>query len=182
MSDTTQFILTDGAGLDAHADTADIIVVRFSRREVEAGRVGDAVDRLMSLSDTARRVRRFEGAVMIEFADYDFDDREIPAIPECRDFFRAISENWSHWFHYLGKTNSKALEQISLAIALLVPVTAMPSSGATQRFMLDPHDIARVVRRLFVAMNALHQQHGFSESESQRISDEIVAVLDSAYT
>ena len=94
MAPCARIILTDGSSLENYVDEADVLVISFSRREVEACRVGDAVDRLMHLSDDPSRVKRFEGAVLFQFEGYDNDRREVTQIPECRAYFKALCGSW----------------------------------------------------------------------------------------
>jgi hypothetical protein len=88
MNERGRCVLTNGDGMDPYVDDADMIVVSFSQREVLSCLTGDAVDRLMQLSDRSDRVRRCEGRLLIAFEGYDHDRRELSEIAECRSFFR----------------------------------------------------------------------------------------------
>ena len=59
-------VTTDADGLDALAGAADVVVLRITRREIVAGRIGDVVDRLMVLSDRREHVQRHEGTLLLE--------------------------------------------------------------------------------------------------------------------
>lgn len=85
----------DADGFDAGADGADMAAVLFTRGEVEAGHVGNAVERLMLFSDDARHVRRFAGRMAIVFSGYDSDPRPLVQMPDCVRFFRGIDAHWS---------------------------------------------------------------------------------------
>ena len=182
MAPSARIILTDGSSLENYVDEADVLVISFSRREVEACRVGDAVDRLMHLSDDPSRVKRFEGAVLFQFEGYDNDRREVTQIPECRAYFKALCGSWNFWLHFLGKDHEKAIEQIGLMIALQTPLKALPPINGLHSFALDPNAMNNTVRRLFASMEVLHAQHGISASEHERIVKQTNAILDAAFS
>jgi hypothetical protein len=166
---------TDADGFDIGADGADMAAVLLTRAEVEAGRVGSAVERLMLLSDDARHVRRFAGRVVLMFSGYDRDPRPLVLIPECVRFFRGIDEHWSYWFHFLVPDP----EVLRLALLLRLDVDVRMQHGQRVGYGLRrPAQLADVMHRWFAAMNALHDAHGIDEAFNQSQSLAVVAALE----
>lgn len=74
----------------------------FTRRDVEQGRVGSAVDRLMDLSDTPLACARNCSRMRLAFTGYARDPQEIAQIPEIAHYFQAITAQWPYWMHFLS--------------------------------------------------------------------------------
>jgi hypothetical protein len=161
---------TDASGFDLHANGADLAVIVFTRAEIEACRVGSAVERLLLLSDDADHVRRFAGRVVLMFDGYDGDPRALPQIRECVRFFRSVDSQWSYWLHFLLPDP----EVLRLAVLLTVDVQVRARGRAQAGYALrDPAQLAEVLDRWFTAMNALHDAHGvdvaFNEAQTNAL-------------
>lgn len=161
---------TDVDGFDSQADGADLAVIVFTRAEIEAGRVGSAVERLLLFSDDAVQVRRFAGRVVLMFNGYDADPRALPQIPECVRFFRNVDSQWSYWLHFLLPDP----EVLRLAVLLIVDVQVSARGQVEVGYELrDPAQLAGVLDRWFTAMNALHDANGvdatFNEAQTAAV-------------
>ena len=75
---------SNGNHIDEEAVSADVIIIEFSKREIEVGQIGDALDRLYSISDNKDFFLKFEGRVDFAFEGFESDSREIYQIQECR--------------------------------------------------------------------------------------------------
>lgn len=158
---------TDADGFDSQADGADLAVIVFTRAEIEAGRVGSAVERLLLFSDDSAQVRRFAGRVVLMFNGYDADPRALPQIPECVRFFRNVDSQWSYWLHFLLPDP----EVLRLAVLLIVDAQVSARGQMEVVYELrDPAQLAGVLDRWFTAMNTLHDANGvdatFNEAQT----------------
>jgi len=88
-----------GAPNRATLPTLELI---FARRDVEQGKVGAAVDRLMDLSDTPVACARNCSRMRLAFAGYARNPLEIAQIPEIAHYFQAITAQWPYWMHFLS--------------------------------------------------------------------------------
>ena len=79
------------------------LILSFGRESVENFLIGDAVDRLMCLSDTAENTLNFCSKIAIYFSGYESDPREVWHIPECKRFVRKLNQEWPYFFHFLEK-------------------------------------------------------------------------------
>ena len=76
--------------------------LKFTRHEIESGRIGAAVDRLMGLSDTPLVAARNASQLKLAFAGYQHDAKEVAQIPEIAQFFQAVTAHWPYWMHFLS--------------------------------------------------------------------------------
>ena len=177
-------IYTDGAGFARMEDDDGkrLVIMEFSRQNVEAGLTGDAVDRLMHLTDTKSNTIAYEDLVCFFFSGYDFDPREIPDIPECRKFFQAVTELFPYWLHFL----IKAPETLNLAYSLLCQVT--PRHGDFTSLQGGPHsyeflikDIEQVRTRLNNAVKNLYAMHDIPDEHYDNMMLKVQALEQFSY-
>ncbi len=147
----------------------DLAVCAFSRREVESGLVGDAVDRLMQLSDDDVIARHLEARLVLVFDGYDDDPRELYEIPEAVRFFRAVTEAWPLWFHFLERRGPS----LGVAVRLLVD-TRVAERGALCRSDVDREALQETIMRMFDGMNGLHARLNLPTPHTCRATDDIV--------
>lgn len=167
--------MTDGERMDAHASTAEYIVLVFGRDNVDKGLTGDALDRLLTLSDSPELVRRFEDRVSFVFDGYDVDPREIYEIPECVQFFRALDAKWPYWFHFIDK-QPKAF---GLIFRLALDYELFAVKGQKRGFALkDPEQLRRKMLGWFSGVNLLYATHEIAEERNVALTDRVVAAFE----
>lgn len=153
-------IITDADGFDSAAQGVSLVVVSFSRREVTECRVGDAVDRLLNLTDSIEQSERFAHAVAIQFEDFDHDPRELFEIPEVVRFFRTLTEQWSAWYHFL--LDQPEVHQFTLLFALLCDVDVVRGQGQIATRFRSQEQVSAAEQQLERGAMALYQHHGWS--------------------
>ena len=167
--------MTDGPGFDAAAADADFVILSLSRREVEAGNISDALDRLLNLSDSATHVHNFEDRLTITIAGYDADPRELHQIPEVVSFFRRLSGHWPYWMHFLEKTGNT----VGLVFWLLCDVEVVVSGAGGVGFNFKSPDALRdMMLSLFAAQNALYEAHGLGEAANEAMTTKVMAAFE----
>jgi hypothetical protein len=172
MSDSP-FIFGDGSTLDDLASSVDALVLLLTREEIEAGRVGSAVDRLMTLSDRREHVLRFAQGVFIMVTGYDHDPRELPQIPEVVRFVRQIDAAWPYAMHFFE------IEGDSLALWLHMLIETRPLSHGPGRVYssIDREALSQSVRQHLDAVDNLHIHHQLDENEHATITRRISEML-----
>ena len=164
-----QITTADHIAEDAH--NADFIVVNFSRSEVEAGSLDDALSRLEVLSDSMDFVVKFKDQVSFCFDGYDADFRELYEIPECRNFMRQLNARWPYWFHFLEKGG----HSFAVLFRLLCETEVMRRLNGQIGFRFkEPKQPQQVALSLFVGINALYAAHGVERESNARASTESV--------
>lgn len=191
---TAQVMKTNAEGFHDLVHLADAVVIEFSREGVEAGLIGDSLDRLMLLTDSAEYLKRFESRVMFSFDGYNNDPREIYEIPECARFFGRITKAWPYWFHFIAKDSD------CVALLLLMMVSARQQESLDKKSMLNPEAAIREIHRRgeergvvldpevlgvvlqegFDGMNSLHDHMGVPGVTNMDISEKFGRALDTA--
>lgn len=168
------FIVGDSKTFHASVDDADFIVVEFGRKQVEAGLTGDAVDRLMLLSDSLEYVNKFKSEITFSFAGYDSDKREIYEIPECVNFLRKVTENWPYWLHF-AETRANTVKMLVL---MLSGSTVVERKDGMVGSTVNAEEFGNVLNRLFHGMNELHETYGISEDVNKELTHATLAAIE----
>ncbi|MFC6282103.1 MULTISPECIES: hypothetical protein [Polaromonas] len=90
------------------------IDLTFTRREVESGRIGSAVDRLMALTDTPMACAQNMSRLRLAFSGYNREPHEIAQIRAIAHFFQAITTQWPYWMHFLSPQADNMATLLSL--------------------------------------------------------------------
>jgi hypothetical protein len=171
------FTLTDGSRIDKDLADGDFLVMTFTRREVESGLIGDALDRMMSISDQPDFVRQFADRMTFIFEGYDLDAREIYQIPECVAFFRELSAQWPFFFHFLEKTKLT----FGLLFQLLCDVEVVAvGDGLTGSRFVDMDQVSAMASHLVEGLNVLYRVHGIDEEAFDVMVQKAVAAFERA--
>lgn len=168
-------ILCNAEGLAACAAAGDFVVLQLSRAEIERGLVGDAVDRLMILSDSAAFSHRYANSLAIEVAGYDEDPRELYEIPDVRAFFAALTTAWPYWLHFLEKDH----DALHVLLCQIVETKVVGrASGQVSARIQDLQELHTTLNRLFDAMNALYDMHGFTHTDNVAMTRSVMRTVN----
>lgn len=166
--------ITDADGFGRHSPRADLAIVVITRADIESLRVGSTVERLLLFSDDAMQVMRFAGRMVVQVEGYDDDPRPLLLIPECVRFFRAVDAQWNYWLHFLLPLP----DQLNLILLMLVDVLPLSRKRGEISYQLrDPEQLGHVLRRLFEAMNTLHETFDVPMSHNEAMTAAVVAAL-----
>jgi hypothetical protein len=174
MTSRPTLVLTDANGFAAlPAPPGSLVVLQLSRREIEAGLVGDAVDRLLVLTDSDQRARDLAQSLVLEFQGFDADPREVYEIPEIRRFVRALNGQWKDWLHFL--VDDATHQQYLLLMALLCDVDVIRNGAAISTAYRDLAQVAHVANGLVNALHHLHKRLGVPASRLDAIVQQYIA-------
>lgn len=107
----------------------------FSRKEIDRGLVGAAVDRLMSLSDTTSAVLHERSSLRLSFPDYLHDSRPLGDIQKIGNFIRKITTHWPYWLHFLAPEP----DNLAVFLTLIAKTQHEPAVGDKVRARLSIH-------------------------------------------
>lgn len=153
---------------------ATAAVCMFGRDDIERGSIGQAVDRLMQLSDDDDLARRLEGSVFLVFEGFESLPYEVWQIAECLDFFRAVTEEWPYWFHFLERDSGS----LGLAVRMLVDVTGVQSEDGVTNAAMVAERLDAILLRLFNAMGGLHERLGLDDAHTVESSRAVLKGLE----
>jgi hypothetical protein len=114
-------LLATGDNFARQALQAHYLVLAISRQEIERGRVGDAVDRLLQITDEPGLARHAADRLVLWVSGYDDDPRPLGQIPQVRAFFQQVHAHWPYWLAYLAPET----DQLPLLLSLLVEMRVM---------------------------------------------------------
>lgn len=97
-----KFIIGTADQLD-QAPMGALVILEISRAEIEAQNIASALERLHALCDTAETVMRHRERLLLSFAGFDGDSRELPEIPQVRTFVQRLAHEWPHWMWFLNR-------------------------------------------------------------------------------
>lgn len=158
----------------ASGELAPMAVLRFDRHEIERRNTHAALMRLRTFSGSAKAVSMMANAAWLEVQGYDTDTREVFEIPECRQFFQTLAEEWDGWFHFLEKRG----DSFRLFFALLVDVSvARRGALVTNFYFSDIDQFGRVLRHQFELMNRLYLQHNLSDEACRTMTGNVLAAI-----
>lgn len=157
--------ITDSGGMEYALDDVDLIIIEFSRANVDACLIGDALDRLMILSDSAEHTAKFTQSVVFTFQGFEDDPRELCEIPEVRDFMEALHGQWTYWAHFLAPLT----DVIALLYTLLLTPQRVSAAPGQVGFSVDMVEHAELTEHLSRAAALLHAQYQFPEAISEAI-------------
>ena len=177
MKSDSSLIFNNAAELEvalANDDVAPMIVLRFDRVEIKANTINDVLDRLCVLSNSGDAVRRMASSAMLEIEGYDTDPRELYEIPECRQFFAKLANEWKGWLHFLEKDG----DTVGTFFAFLADLKTEQRNEKTTFFHFrDLDQLENVMKRQFEHMNELYLQHGLSDDECRIMTTKVTAAI-----
>ena len=116
---------TDADGFAAMTPNA-LVILEVTRAEIETGLYSSALERLLVLNDTRENALLYRESLFLQVVGYDDDSRELPEIPEVRDFFTKLTQAWPHWMWFL----SRELGTLHLLVSLLSPILMHRKTGS----------------------------------------------------
>lgn len=133
----------------------------FERREVQSGRIGAAVDQLMSLSDSIDSCIAHRSSLRLTFPGYKDDPREIGQIPEIGRFVQSITRQWPYWLHFLAPD----VDNLGVLLTLVGSTGVRLYGDHLQRTSLTPQGV-ETMQHLVHCTLRLHEYMGLPASIS----------------
>jgi len=171
MSKKPKIIITDAAGLSENTEKA-FLVLAISREEIESGNFASALDRLHVMTDSAANVLRYRESMVFQVHGYDEDLRELPEIPEVRDYFKRLTQQWPHWLWFLFRGTGS----IALLLSLLCEIRVIRNvDGSFGTEFVRKNQIKDVLMDMFIRGNALFESYNISEDDAKDSADSAIA-------
>jgi hypothetical protein len=156
-----EFLRTDADGF-AKNTKRSIVVLEISRKEIDTCNFTSALERLMIMADSRENVLLYKESMVFHMQGYDADHRELSEIPEVREFFAKLSDQWPHWFWFLNRDHGS----LGLLLSLLCQVKIHRANGEFGVEFLDTAEMQMRVDDLLDRGTALFDAFDIAPSEA----------------
>ena len=136
------------------------------RREIEAGNIEPALERLTGLQDRDTAMALRQGVYFI-VDGYNDDPRELWEIPEVRHWIALLDARWPYWFFYLYPGHQSSLGFITFSLCPIVHTAKGPD--------VENKAFGEFLNRHYEAMNRISEWLGDSQEENARMTNSITA-------
>lgn len=157
----------------------ELVVIEFSRTDIEANYLDTALARLQVLVDDKEAADKWEGCATFFFSGWDDDPRETAEIPELRQWFGRLSRAFPYWFHVCEKEGDTVAHVFRL---LCTGHIECVNDGVVGWRFEDLQQLSGTMQVLFNHQNALYERLGLPEEMNQRVSEEIAQILENSLT
>ncbi|HRI15507.1 MAG TPA: hypothetical protein PLX89_21120 [Verrucomicrobiota bacterium] len=139
-----------------------LILYQFSRDKVERGDYSNFLSRFgLERLPRGEELARLMGGMAFMVEGYDFDSRELYAIPEVRRFYGAFHRAWPYWLYFCD------LNQDSLKTMILCCLPSLTSLASDARsrvgVKVDPTELLQFIAEDFAPMNLMCERARLSE-------------------
>lgn len=146
-------------------DPTDFLSILVSRQEIELQEFDKILAVLNGLIKDNEIIKKFYDRVDIGVDWYNDDKRELWEIPEVKQFFRILDNQWPYWFFFLTKLGS-GLKMITFCC---IETTKKNET----ELWIDPPTMENFLYRHFIAMNEVCDRIGMSEDENKDLTNKV---------
>lgn len=137
------------------------------RHDVLAYATGSVVSRLMALTDSQENCMSAMQRLTLVFEGYHDDPREVHQIPEIKSFFRAVTDQWPYWMHFLQPDP----DQVAVLILLLCDSDGLASDTMSVKGRItDAQQVWDCMSTMTRCTGLLHTSMGLRPSAMKAIT------------
>lgn len=164
--------ITDADGLMRNSAQA-IVVLTVSRNEVEQSNFTSSLERLLVLIDSPENMRLYRDSLIFDVQGYGADKRELPEIPQVREFFAQLTKAWPHWLWFLNRESGS----LSLLLACLCPVKVHRAPGRFGTEFIDLNALQSVLEDMYVRGAAICSSNGLARVDYEQSVEDALEFL-----
>ncbi len=138
------------------------VVLPLRREHLRAGDTKPLLEFLNLLLADAETVRAFRGRIGFDLEGFEDERREPEELPELRNYFRAISNEFPYWFWFM-ETRSPCLKLLFYCLCSAEWRTDIGSEHVLRKFSSD--DLERFMTKYTGAVDELKHRSGLSDAE-----------------
>jgi hypothetical protein len=150
----------------------DVHVIVVPRAAVEASSQARTLGAIHRWVASHRDPRDAARRLTLRFSGYERDPRELWQIDAVRAFVAGVDRAFPFWF-YVAELDTDFLKVLAFCLCR----SSVARSGVTE---LNGDDFGKFLAVHFAALNQLMSEWGLSESETRRISDEVVTYFETS--
>lgn len=141
----------------------EVIFYQFTRTAIQEGDFSNFISRFDPQHlPTGKALAGMMNGLATFVHGYDFDVREVYAIPEVRSFYQNLVSTWPYWLYFSN------LETEGLKIVVLCCLNSLQSvavkGNPNVQVAYDPSELLNFLGRHFGPMNEMCERAGLSES------------------
>ncbi len=163
---------TNADGLAANTKAA-VLVLEISRLEIESLNFTSSLERLMVMAETRESTLLYRESLLLMITGYDQDRRELPEIPQVREFMLRLTEEWPHWLWFLSREQGT----ISLLMSLLCVVKIHRAQGEFGIEFKNPKELSNRLVDLLERGTALFEAFDISPNLATQSAESALAAL-----
>lgn len=143
----------------------DFLSLLISRKEIELQEFDKILTVLNGLIQDVEIIKKFYEYVDIGVDWYSDDNRELWEIPEVKQYFKILDDQWPYWFFFLSKLSS-GLKMITFCC-----IDTIKKSDT--ELWIDPPTMENFLYRHFIAMNEVCDRIDMSEKDNKKLTNMI---------
>lgn len=172
------FVELSSPQFQAAHSKADLVRVKITLADLSSGRVGAVVDQLMQLSDTREAVLRWKNKLIIGVEKRPDDHRDVSEIPEVVHYFRALTNHWPFWMHYVEKDCGT----LGAVLRLLIGTERLRRADGQEHLVLTDADAVRAQSKwLYGRMKYLYRCHAMSGTDDTDMAMAITRAVNAMF-
>lgn len=149
-----------------------VIFYQFTRSAIEEGDFSNFMSRFgPEHLPSGKELAGMMNGLATFVHGYDFDMREVYAIPEVRSFYSSLVSAWPYWL-YFGNLETDGLRIVVLCCLKSLNAVAVKGHSSVQ-VAYDPLELLNFLSRHFGPMNELCDRAGLPELAIRQRTDRI---------
>ena len=152
-----------------------LLAIVIARESVVTGDTAPLLEKLGFLSESREAAMQWEGRLTFSFDGWNYDPRETAEIPEIRSFFQSLTAEWPYWLHFCEKVGDTVLHVLRL---LCQGEYVRRQPGIAAWAFADFAEVQQVLLQLFCGQNVLYDRFGLPEKMNQRITQEVMQLIE----
>jgi len=154
-----------------------VIFYQFTRLAIEEGDFSNFISRFGPENlPSGQKLAGMMNCLATFVHGYDFDTREVYAIPEIRSFYQKLVSAWPYWL-YFSNLETDALRTVALCCMQSLQSVAVKWSPNVQ-VTYDPSELLGFLGRHFGPMNEMCERAGLPESAIYKRTKRVFEYFD----
>ena len=178
ISGTAIVITEEEAGvkrdLSMDLDGKKVVIIKIDRRDdIEAKNINNVLSRLKQLSATREDLMKYQASIAINVSGYDSDPRELHMIPEVKQWFADLDNEWPYWGWFIDRKG----DMLGVVLGLLCSVSEESKEQSTNNVVINASDLPERINRLFTEMIHIGKEKGLQAKDIQEAINAVHAVI-----
>lgn len=154
-----------------------VIFYQFTRPAIEEGDFSNFISMFgPEILPSGKKLAGMMNGLATFVQGYDFDVREVYAIPEARSFYQNLVSAWPFWF-YFSNLETDGLRIVALCCMKSLQSVAVKGNPNVQ-VTYDPSELLEFLRRHFGPMNEMCERAGLPESAIYKRTKRVFEYFD----